>query len=213
MRLMTNQLFRYFLQGLLYIAPLAITTYIIFVIFNFIDRSLRELLQPIFGPVIPGIGMLLMVMVLILLGYFGQTFIGKPLKTSIEKLLSRVPILNIVYSAFSDLISSLIGSERKFNRPVLVQVNPATNLEKLGFLTEEDLSLIEAATHYDELSQKTKKVAVYFPHSYNFSGEMFIVPASQVYAVNLPPGDIMKFIVSGGVAGFSEQTKDGKTQL
>lgn len=205
MRLMTNQLFRYFLQGMLYIAPLAITFYIIFVIFSFIDRLLRELLQPIFGPVIPGIGMLLMVMVLILLGYFGQTFIGRPLKTTIEKLLSRIPILNIVYSAFSDLISSLIGSERKFNRPVLVQVNPATNLEKLGFLTEEDLSLIEAAVPDDEHTQKTKKVAVYFPHSYNFSGEMFIVPASQVHAVNLPPGDIMKFIVSGGVAGFSEE--------
>ncbi|MFW6347685.1 MAG: DUF502 domain-containing protein [Cyclonatronaceae bacterium] len=202
MRTVSKQLFRYFLQGLLYIAPLAITAYIIVLVFSFIDRILRQLLQPLFGVVIPGIGVLLMVMVLILLGYFGQTFIGQPLKTNMEKLLARIPVLNIVYSAFSDLLSSLIGTERKFTRPVLVQVNPATNLEKLGFLTEDDLSIIEAAAPE---SCAGKKVAVYFPHSYNFSGEMFIVPAGQVHAVDLPPADVMKFIVSGGVAGFSEK--------
>ena len=214
MRSVSNQLLRYFLQGLLYIAPLAITAYIIFVMFSFIDRILRELMQPLFGALIPGIGMLLMVMVLILLGYFGQTFIGRPLKTSIEKLLARVPVLNIVYSAFSDLISSLIGSERKFNPPVLVLVNPETKLEKLGFLTEDDLSLIEASLNDDDNNvPDITRVAVYFPHSYNFSGEMFIVPASQVHPVNLPPGDVMKFIVSGGVAGFSEEKDAIKPHL
>lgn len=204
MRSVSNQLLRYFLQGLLYIAPLAITGYIIFVLFSFIDGLLRQLLQPLFGPVIPGIGMLLMAMVLILLGYFGQTFIGRPLKTSMEKLLAKVPILNIVYSAFSDLISSLIGSERKFNKPVLVQVNPAANLEKLGFLTEEQLHLLEASAKPDAPGRESCRVAVYFPHSYNFSGELYIVPATQVQPVHLPPGDVMKFIVSGGVAGFAK---------
>lgn len=210
---MTNQLLRYFLQGLLYIAPLAITAYIIYLIFSFIDRVLRELLQPFFGAVIPGIGMLLMLMVLILLGYFGQTFIGRPLKTAIEKLLAKIPVLNIVYSAFSDLISSLIGSERKFTRPVLVKVNPVTNLEKLGFLTESDLRLIETATRDSLGVNEETKVAVYFPHSYNFSGEMFIVPAAQVHAVDLPPGDVMKFIVSGGVAGFAKKYENSGPEL
>lgn len=205
MRSMSNQLIRYFLQGLLYIAPLVITGYIIFVMFSFIDGLLRRLLLPFLGPVIPGIGMLLMVMVLILLGYFGQTFIGRPLKTTVENLLAKIPVLNIVYSAFSDLISSLIGSERKFTEPVLVRVNPLTNLEKLGFLTEADLSLIQDALRPEsEAEHHHKKVAVYFPHSYNFSGEMFIVPVGQVHPVDLPPGDVMKFIVSGGVAGFSK---------
>lgn len=190
---MSRQLLRYFLQGMLYVAPLGITLYIIWLLFSFIDSLLRTALQSVFGPVIPGLGILIMVLLLIMLGYFAQTFIGRPLKSWIEALLAKIPILNIVYSAFADLFSSLLGTERKFNQPVLVLVNPVTNLEKMGFLTEEDLSMLN----------EPGKVAVYFPHSYNFSGEMFIVPTEQVKKLDLHPGDVMKFVVSGGVAGFN----------
>jgi len=189
-----KQLLRYFLQGLLYIAPLMITGYIIYVTFTFIDSLLQEVLRPVFGPLIPGIGFIVMVGMLMLLGFFGHTFIGRPLKAWIDRLLAKIPVLNFIYTAFADLFSSLLGNERKFTRPVLVLVNPVSNLEKLGFLTESDLSRLN----------EPGKVAVYFPHSYNFSGEMFIVPVEQVRPIDLPPGDTMKFIVSGGVAGLND---------
>jgi len=190
---MIKQLLRYFLQGLLYVAPLAITLYIIYLMFTFVDSLLRSLLQSFLGPVIPGLGMVIMVLLLILLGYFAKTFIGKPLKSWIEAFLAKIPVLNVVYSAFADLFSSLLGTERKFNKPVMVVVNTVSNLEKLGFLTEENL----------EKLGELEKVAVYFPHSYNFSGELFIVPRDQVRSVDMHPGDVMKFVVSGGVAGFN----------
>ena len=72
----------------------------------------------------------------------------------------------------------------------MVRLHPENStLEKLGFLTEDDLSL---------LGEKDK-VAVYFPHSYNFSGELLIVPREFVTPVNLNPSDVMKFIVSAGI--------------
>lgn len=194
---MSRQLLRYLLQGMIYIAPLAITAYIIYLIFSFVDSLLRDLLQSFLGPIIPGLGILVMLLVLILLGYFGQTIIGRPLKAWVERLLSRIPILNTIYSAFADLFTSLLGSDRKFNRPVMVLVNPITNLEKMGFLTEDNLSVLN----------EMDKVAVYFPHSYNFSGEMFIVPVSQVRVLDVQPADAMKFIVSGGVAGFQNNNE------
>lgn len=190
-----KQLIRYFLQGLLYIAPITITLYIIYVFFTFVDSLLRDLLQSVFGPIIPGLGILIIALALVLLGFFGQTIIGRPLKLWMEALLARIPVLNFIYSAFADLFSSLLGSGKKFNQPVLVTVNPVTNLEKLGFLTEKDLAM------FDE----SDKVAVYFPHSYNFSGELFIVPKAQVKPIDLHSGDVMKFIVSGGVAGFDSK--------
>lgn len=190
-----KQLLRYFLQGLLFIAPLTITGYIIFVSFTFIDSLLQRVLEPVLGIVIPGLGFIAMVLVLMVLGFFAQTIIGRPLKSWIDRLLAKIPLLNFIYTAFADLFSSLLGNQRKFNRPVLVMVNPDAGLEKLGFLTEPDLRRLH----------QPGKVAVYFPHSYNFSGEMFIVPAERVRAVDLPPGDAMKFIVSGGVAGLNEQ--------
>ena len=79
----------------------------------------------------------------------------------------------------------------------MVLVNTISNLEKLGFLTEEDLS---------NLNEKDK-VAVYFPHSYNFSGELFIVPRKHIKPLDINPAEAMKFIVSGGVAGFEKPIK------
>ncbi|MEZ5072162.1 MAG: DUF502 domain-containing protein [Bacteroidales bacterium] len=103
---------------------------------------------------------------------------ARPFKALFSRLVQRVPILKVITSAFSDLLSAFVGKERKFNRPVMVRVNKDLDLEKLGFLTEEDLSLIG----------ETNKVAVYFPHSYNWSGELFLVPREQVRPIDVPGG-------------------------
>ncbi len=189
-----KKLFNYFIQGLIYIAPLAITGYIIYMIFSFVDGLLQQMLEELFGFKFPGLGLLILVFLLMLVGYLGQTIIARPLKALFERILQKVPVLNMIYSAFSDLFSAVVGKKKKFSNPVLVLVNPISNLEKLGFLTEEDLELLD----------EREKVAVYFPHSYNFSGELFIVPRENVRPVHINPGDVMKFIVSGGVAGWNE---------
>jgi uncharacterized membrane protein len=194
-----KQFFKYFLQGLLYIAPMAITGYIIYLIFSFIDGILEDFLFSIIKVSIPGLGLLILVLLVALFGFLGQSIIARPLKIFTKRVLEKVPILNVVYTAFSDLLSAIVGKDKKFSRPVIVVVNPITNLEKIGFLTEEDLTIFN----------EVDKVAVYFPHSYNFSGEMFIVPKSQVRPIDLNAGDIMKFIVSGGVAGFSDYKHNG----
>ena len=77
-------------------------------------------------------------------------------------------------------------------------INPDAKLEKLGFLTEHDLSILG----------EQDKVAVYSPHSYNFSGELFIVPSDQVRPIDISPTDVMKFIVSGGVSQLEKKTVD-----
>jgi uncharacterized membrane protein len=91
-------------------------------------------------------------------------------------------------------MEAFVGKEKKFNQPVRVKVNLISDLEKLGFITESDLS---------DLGIKDK-VAVYFPHSYNFSGELFIVPVSQITPLDVPAGVLMKFIVSGGVTKMND---------
>jgi uncharacterized membrane protein len=190
-----KKIINYFLQGLLYLAPLGITTYIIYVAFTFIDSLLNDTLYQILEVDIPGLGLLLIVILLVLTGILGQTIIAKPFKIIFKRVMSRAPFLKVIYSALNDLFSAFVGKERKFNKPVIVLVHPVSNLEKIGFLTENDLS---------KLNEKDK-VAVYFPHSYNFSGELFIVPKDQVRILNNNPSDIMKFIVSGGVSGLNNE--------
>lgn len=184
--------FRYFLQGLLYIAPIGITVYILYMIFSFVDGLLQEWLERFLGISIPGLGLLITIALLVIIGFLGQTFIARPFKSIFNKLMKRIPILKVIYSAFSDLFSAFVGKEKKFNQPVIVKVNKSLDLEKLGFLTEEDLSLVD----------EKEKVAVYFPHSYNWSGELFLVPRDQVRIIDVPPADVLKFIVSAGVADW-----------
>jgi uncharacterized membrane protein len=182
------------LQGLLYIAPLTITGFIIYWVFTFLDGLSQKLLSQLFDINIPGLGVLSLLLFLLFIGFLGRTIIAKPLKLVFTKIINSIPLLKFIYSAFNDLFSAFVGKEKKFNQPVLVRINLNSDLEKLGFITEENL---------DVLGEKDK-VAVYFPHSYNFSGELFIVPKGNLKPIGVKSSDVMKFIVSAGLTGWEK---------
>jgi len=179
----------YFMQGLVFVAPLAITVYIIFVIFDFIDSLLRNALASWTGHFVPGLGLLIIVILLTFLGFLGEYVVFNPFRRIWERLLNRAPLLKVIYSSLVDLFSAFVGKEKKFNKPVLVCINKENKLWKIGFLTQKSL---------DELHMPGM-VAVYFPHSYNFSGELFMVETSALQPLDMPPAEAMKFVVSGGV--------------
>jgi uncharacterized membrane protein len=184
-----QRLFKYFLQGLLFTAPAGITIYGAFLLFNYIDKFV---LSPIAGYIpfrIPGLGIIVLLCLMTLLGYAGQTIFIRPLRHFLDKFMESVPVVKVVYSAIKDFMSAFMGKDKKFNKPVLVKVNTISELEKIGFITTEDLSELGISD----------KVAVYFPHSYNFSGEMFIVPKEHIKPLHISPSEAMKFVVSGGV--------------
>jgi uncharacterized membrane protein len=187
-----KKIVNYLLQGLLYIAPLSITAYIIYATFTFTDSLSQKLLAKFFDFQIPGLGVLSLLLFLIFIGFLGKTIIASPIKSLFRSIINRIPLLNFIFSAFNDLFSAFVGKEKKFNQPVLVKVNLNSDLEKLGFITVDNL---------DSLNE-TDKVAVYFPHSYNFSGELFIVPKENIRPVDKKSSDVMKFIVSAGLAGW-----------
>jgi len=186
-KLNMKKVMSFFLQGLLFIAPAGITIYVVILIFNFIDNILVD-------SKIPGLGVLLVLAIITLLGYIGNTIVAKPFFNMFDKMLQRAPLVKLIYTSLKDFLSAIVGKEKKFTKPVLVKVNTISELEKVGFITQEDLS---------EFGIKDK-VAVYFPHSYNFSGEMFIVPREHITPLNIHSSDAMKFIVSGGVTTFAK---------
>ena len=182
-------LIKYFLQGLMLIAPIGLSLYIIYAIFMFIEELMSKTMANLFDVDIPGVGLVTFILVVVFIGIIGQTFIARPFRFFFHQIIEKTPFLKVIYASLNDLFSAFIGKEKKFNKPVLVQVD--ANLERMGFLTEENLSSLG----------REDKVAVYFPHSYNFTGEMYVVDKSQVNHVNIGPAEAMKFIVSGGVSG------------
>ena len=189
-----KRLLGYFFQGFIYIAPFAVTVYVIYHVFTMLDAPVRQLEELFFETHIPGLGVLTLFTLLTLLGWLGSTIIARPFKTFTRKLLDRAPLIGMIQGAVRDLLAALFAKERRFSHPVVVQMSGVTDLEKLGFITQEDLA---------ELGLR-EKVAVYFPHSYNFSGELYIVPRERVRVVAISAQAAMKFIVSGGMIHLGE---------
>jgi len=185
-----KRILSYFLQGLLFLAPIGITIYIIIQVLNFTDNLLQVYLEMILGRRIPGLGLLIMLILITLLGYVGQTIIARPFRLFFQRVIHRVPLIELIYSAINDFFSAVVGKEKKFNKPVLVKVSHNPEIERLGFITDDDLKIFGLKD----------KMAVLFPFSYTFSGEMLIIPTGEITLLNLPAREVMKFVFSGGVA-------------
>ena len=184
-----KRIVQYFLQGILLLAPIVIVVYILYYFFTTIDGWLNSKLETITGYSIPGLGILILFILITLLGFIGQTALVRPIKKLFSGFIQKIPLLNLLYSSLNDLFSAFVGKEKKFNIPVKVLFNKENNLWKMGFTTRESMNEIG----------NTDLAAIYFPHSYNFSGELYLVPSERVEKLNISPAEAMKFIVSGGV--------------
>ncbi len=188
-----NKLIRYFLQGLLFISPLAITIYAIYVSFQFIDGLLIQYLTDLIGFKIPGLGLIIILTFITLIGIIGSSILLKPILQSLDKIISQAPLVKIIYTSIKDFMSAFVGKDKKFTEPVLVKLSQDFDMERLGFITQHDLT---------GLGIEAEKVAVYLPHSYTFSGNLVIVPVANIKALNANSTEVMKFIVTAGVTAI-----------
>lgn len=179
----------YFLQGLLFLVPLAVTVYVFYVLFLKIDGLLRI---PIPGlGIVPGVGFLATIFLVILVGFLVSNFLTKRLLLWLDSLFNRLPLVKILYGSIKDLINAFVGDKKSFNQPVLVRLNSDGDTHVLGFITCDCLINLGL----EEL------VSVYVPQSYNFAGQLLLFPREQVKMLDTNSADVMTFIVSGGVAG------------
>jgi len=176
-----KQLIKYFLQGLFYLMPIAITIYIVVQSILMIDNII---------PIdIPGLGLLIILSFITLIGYLFSTYLSALLRP-LERAVMRTPLIKLIYTSIKDLMSAFVGSKKQFSKPVLVMIQKDPLIERMGFVTKDDVS---------DLGLSDEKVVVYLPFSYAVSGEVIIVPKTSVTTLNVKSTDIMKLIISGGV--------------
>ncbi|MHC1708160.1 MAG: DUF502 domain-containing protein [Bacteroidales bacterium] len=180
-------LFKYFLQGLLLLAPITATIFIIYKSFQYVDGLLPFQF--------PGLGLATVLVGITIIGFLGSTILAKPLKILADEIIGNTPGIKIIYSAIKDFMEALVGKKKKFTEPVLVKIYEGTGLLKLGFITGRDLSVLGLSNGY---------VAVYFPHSYNFSGNLFFVPVKNITPVQGSSSEIMKYVVTAGVTSLPD---------
>lgn len=191
MKSFLSKLINYFVRGLLLLAPLSITIYIIYQAFIAIDSLIPIEVSIQNSPYrLYGTGLLLVVVIILSVGFLGSTFFIIPVSKLVGEAISRIPLVGIIYLSIKDLINAFVGDKKKFNQAVLFCLNKENDIHKLGFITQKDLGFLD----------KEGFVMIYSPHSYAFSGETFIIPRANVKLINLPSSEVMKLIVSGGVS-------------
>jgi len=183
--------FNYFLRGLLLLFPLAATVYIIYVSVRWSNNLFNDLLYDWLQIDIPGLGILTVFLVVTMVGFIFTRALTRPIILYFENFLQRVPIIKIIYTSLKELTEAFVGDKKRFNKPVLIRLG-TSETHRMGFVTQEDLTQLGI----DDM------VAVYCPHSYNFSGNLFIVPSDQVHPLDVNSTDVMKYIVSGGVTNM-----------
>jgi uncharacterized membrane protein len=183
------QIAQYFLRGLLYLTPLVVTGFVIYKTFLVID-NLFPFIQ------IPGLGLLLTLLVITFVGIIGSSILVKPILSIIDDLLSRAPLVKIIYTSIKDFLEAFMGEKKRFTEPVLVKIYENSELMRMGFVTNRDLS---------KLGIDSSMVAVYFPDSYNFAGMLYIVPVKNIVPIDGSSTNLMKFIITAGVAEMPDR--------
>jgi uncharacterized membrane protein len=185
-----KKVFNYFIQGFIILAPIAITLYALYWLFDKVDRILRPYLD------IPGLGFVIIVVFIILVGWISSTFLMTSFINFFDQFMDRTPGIKFIYSSTKDFFESFAGHKKRFSKSVLANIF-STDVWIIGFLTDEEMEKFEMGSD---------KVAVYVPQAYNFAGQLYILPRERVRRIDgITSGEAMKYAVTGGVVDLDAE--------
>jgi len=196
---------QFFFQGLIVIAPIGITFWVVFGLFNKVDDILPNIVHAFLPNVvtkdaegniqkIPGLGFIVVIALVVLIGWVSSLFVVGRLVNVLDKVLESTPGIKFIYSSVKDFLEAFAGNKKKFDKPVLANVDGA-DVWRIGFITQQSVDEFDLLNH----------VAVYIPHAYAISGITYFVPPEKIKMLDKVTGsDAMKFTVSGGVTNIHD---------
>jgi len=203
-RIIARKLFKYFLQGLIILATITITFWAVLSLFNWVDSILPDFIHRLFPRLaldengnprhIPGLGFILVMVIVLGVGYVSSSFIVSKLVELFDNILEKTPGIKIIYSTIKDFFEAFAGNRRKFDRAVLVSIE-APDVWRIGFITHEELTEFGLQEY----------ISVYIPQSYAFAGHLYFVKKERVRLItDITSTDAMKFAISGGVTNIED---------
>jgi uncharacterized membrane protein len=180
---------RYFVQGVLVLAPIRITVWLLYYLFEKVDGILRPYVN------IPGLGFAIIIVFILLIGWISSTLVVTSILNLFDHWLERTPGVKFIYSSTKDFFRAFAGDKKKFDKAVLINVF-SDDVWIIGFLTDAEM---------DKFEMGAEHVSVYVPQAYNFAGQLYILPRNKVKKIShLTSGDAMKYAVTGGVVQIDD---------
>jgi uncharacterized membrane protein len=190
-----KKILRFFVQGLIILAPIGITAYVLWWLFDKVDSILRPFVN------IPGLGFAIIILFVILVGWISSYFLMGSFINFFDQWMERTPGIKFIYTSTKDFFEAFAGDKRKFNKAVLANVF-GNDVWIVGFLTDEEMYKFDMGAD---------KVGVYVPQAYNFAGQLYILPREKVRKIeHITSGEAMKYAVTGGVVDLDEERIQSK---
>lgn len=193
-----KQILRFFVQGLIILAPIGITAYVLYWLFDLVDGILRPYVN------IPGLGFVIIIIFVLLVGWVSSTFLMGSFISFFDQFMERTPGIKFIYTSTKDFFEAFAGDKRKFNKAVMANVF-SEEVWIIGFLTDEEMGKFDMGAD---------KVAVYVPQAYNFAGQLYVLPRDKVKKIeHITSGEAMKYAVTGGVVDLdAERIEESKKE-
>lgn len=200
---------RHFLAGILMTAPVAVTLYLASLLISFFDARITPLIPPRFNPesylpfAIPGLGLAIVVLVLILIGSFAAGYTGRAVSRAIDVSVTRMPVLRSIYGAVKQIVEAVLAQKSQaFRQAVLVEY-PRKGIWAIGFVTGVTQGEPQRLTEEETLN-------VFLPTTPNpTSGFLLFVPRSDVRPLSMSVEDALKLVISGGLVTPVDTLRNG----
>ena len=190
----------YFFAGMLVTAPIAITVYIALLLISFVDERVFSLIPPEYNPEtylpfsVPGIGVVLMIVILTLIGAIAAGYVGKLLLRLSDRLLNRMPIVRSIYGVAKQIVETTISNKSVAFREVVLIEYPRNGIWTIGFLTGRAIDQIAETAGEETL------VNVFVPTTPNpTSGFLLFLPEDEIQRLPLSVEDGIKLVISAGI--------------
>lgn len=193
-----SRLKRWFLTGIILLVPVLVTFYLLAAVVRTMD-GIIHLIPPAYQPIqligfdIPGLGLIMTLLLVLLTGMIGASFIGRQLVRFGEALLGKIPLVRAVYGSLKHVLETILHNNKDTFRRVVMIEYPRKGLYALAFVTGTDRGEVQHNT-------SGNVIAVFVPTTPNpTSGFLLYVPEDDVTPMRMTVEQGMKCVISGGV--------------
>ncbi len=207
-----SRLRTYFLTGIVITAPIAITIYLTYVFVDFVDANVTPLIPARYNPEtylpfsVPGLGLFVAVLVLILIGFLTANFLGRSLLHFGERIVARMPVVRSIYKALKQIIETVLAQSSSSFREVVLFEYPRKGIWAIAFVTSEVKGEVA------DLDEETM-ISVFLPTTPNpTSGFLLFVPKRDLKFLDMSVEEGVKLVISAGMIWPSDERKDDNNE-
>ena len=189
----------YFITGILVVAPVSITLYLAWIFIGFVDNRITPLIPVKYNPetylpfALPGLGLLILVVTLILVGAATAGFIGRLWARLSEQILGRMPVIRNIYGAVKQILETVLAQQSKAFREAVLVEYPRRGIWAIAFITGRTEGEVQNITEEECIN-------IFLPTTPNpTSGFLLFVPKKDLVHLDMNVEEAIKMVISGGI--------------